>query len=731
MSLLPRHQALLSILSESASRPGLRDAERRPVPHVGEIFGANVFNDAVQRQRLPKQVYQALRRTLEGGVELDPTVGDAVANAMKDWAIEHGATHYTHWFQPMTGLAAEKHDAFLTPTLEGGAIQEFSGKELILGEPDASSLPSGGLRNTFEARGYTGWDPTSPAFLRVTKYGSTLTIPTVFASWTGEALDTKTPLLRSCEAIDREARRLLELLGHKDVRQVTATIGPEQEYFLVDRKLHALRPDLVSCGRTLLGAKPSKGQELEDHYFSLTPGRILDFMMDLEHELWTLGVPAKTRHGEVAPHQFELAPVFESASVAADHNVLTMETIGSVADRHGLVALMHEKPFAGINGSGKHVNWAIATDDGDNLLSPGSTALENQRFLAILAGVVRAVDLHQDLLRASIAHAGNDHRLGANEAPPAILSVYLGDELQHVVETLIGSASSEAPRTEDLRLGVTALPPLPIHTSDRNRTSPFAFTGNKFEFRAVGSSQSVAFPAMVINTIVADALKHISERIEAAGNRDGAIEEVVRETFKEHQRILFSGDNYSDEWRAEAERRGLLNLPDTPSGLERFDSAENRGLFERQGVLSAREVESRSHVMHMTYAHRLAVEGATLTGLARTLVLPAALAFQNNLAEGLASTTAVNASLDLSSQQALLQEVVGAATRLQASIDQLDQALDQFESFGEDAKSAARHGRDAVVPVMDQLRQISDRLEILVPDNLWPLPKYRELLFVH
>ncbi len=730
MKSTPRRRALEAIASGHEPPPPRHLAADR----LPEIFGSKVFNDAVQRQRLPKPVYQALRRTLDTGAELDPNIADAVASAMKDWAIEKGATHYTHWFQPMTGLTAEKHDAFLSPTLEGGAIQEFSGNELILGEPDASSFPSGGVRNTFEARGYTGWDPGSPAFLRDTAYGKTLTIPTVFVSWTGEALDTKTPLLRSCEAIDRQSRRVLGLLGDGKVTKITATIGPEQEYFLVDRMLYNLRPDLAHCGRTLLGAAPAKGQELEDHYFSLIPRRILDFMMDFEHELWALGVPLKTRHGEVAPHQFETAPVFESASMAIDHNMLTMEVLHDVAQRHGMNALVHEKPFARMNGSGKHLNWSLSTDTGDNLLSPGKTPAENQRFMLFLTAIVRAVDLHQDLLRASIAHAGNDHRLGANEAPPAILSVYLGTELQAVVDQLVaGVKPSDAmpPQVSDLQLGVTTLPQLPIDNSDRNRTSPFAFTGNKFEFRAVGSSQTTAFPTTVLNTIVAESLDHLANQIEGrlqGGNPTKVVDAVIAETLAEHKRILFTGDNYSDEWSAEAERRGLLNLRDTPSALAHFATPDNLALFAKYGVLSERETQSRSDVLYQAYLHRLRVEADTLTEMLQTQVLPAVLEFQGRLAGAIASTHSACPELDQSSAKRLLGEIAAGSQSLGSGIEELTQVIAQTPSG---LAPAAEYVRDAIIHRMEALRVTSDHLETLVDDELWPLPKYRELLFAH
>ena len=726
MTPTPRQSAMRSI-AQGIPCP----TPKAPVgQRLSEIFGSKVFNDSVQRRRLPRDVYAALRRTLDTGEEMAPGVADAVANAMKDWAIERGATHYTHWFQPMTGLTAEKHDAFLSPTLEGGAIQEFNGKQLILGEPDASSFPSGGLRNTFEARGYTGWDPSSPAFLRETEFGLTLSIPTVFASFTGEALDTKTPLLRSCEALDREARRLLAAIDEPHVRKVIATVGPEQEYFLVDRNFFYLRPDLISCGRTLLGARPPKGQELEDHYFSQTPTRILNFMMDVEEELWQLGVPVKTRHGEVAPHQFEMAPIFESATLATDHNMLTMEVMQVVARKHGFEALLHEKPFAGVNGSGKHVNWSMSDETGRNLLDPGKTPHENLRFVVVLTAVIRAVDLHQDLLRAAIAHAGNDHRLGANEAPPAILSIFLGDELQGVVESLMQGNSHQPHRGQPMRLGVTTLPPLPIDSSDRNRTSPFAFTGNKFEFRAVGASQTIALPVMVINTIVAESMAYLAGELEGKASSPEALQAVIRQTLLAHKRILFGGDNYSIEWQQEAERRGLYNLRDTPSALERFGNQQNAELFERFGVLNRRETESRAEVLHMAYVHRVHVEALSLRNLAATSVLPPALHYQAKVAQAIVSARAALPTADLSDQESLLQDLVDTIGQLRRSILALEKAEHQIEHAG-DAPSRAIHVRDQVLPTMLLVREACDRLESLVDDEVWPLLKYRELLFAH
>jgi glutamine synthetase len=747
MNVTSRQAAVRSIFTEPLRRIApfsTGKAEDR----LPELFGANVFNDAVQRARLSRAVYQALRRTIDSGAELDPKIADAVANAMKDWGVERGATHFTHWFQPMTGLTAQKHDAFVYQTADGRAILEFSGKELIKGEPDASSFPSGGIRATFEARGYTAWDPTSPAFLRETAWGSTLMIPTAFCSWTGEALDKKTPLLRSCEAIDRQAVRMLHLLGEKAVTKVYPTTGPEQEYFLIDRQFYALRPDLVSCGRTLFGARPPKGQELEDHYFGAISQRVLAFMMDLEHELWKLGIPIKTRHNEVAPSQFELAPIFEQVSVATDHNMLTMEVLKEVAERHGLHCLLAEKPFAGINGSGKHNNWSLSDNLGNNLLEPGSTPHDNLKFVLFLTAILRAVDLHQDILRASVATAGNDYRLGANEAPPAIVSVFLGSQLEEVIAALIegrapkgGGAGSTGTASgavgggaREMRLGVTTLPPLPRDQSDRNRTSPFAFTGNKFEFRAVGSSQSIAYPNTILNTIVAESLDFMATEIDkrgGAGDRREVIQTLVRETLTKHRRILFSGDNYSAEWVAEAERRGLHNMKDTPSALTAFSAKKNIDLFDRYKVFSPRETESRANVLNQMYVHRVSVEAATMRDIASTLIIPAGMEFQKRVADTIAATTAVSKDLDSKSERDLLTQVANAVGRLKTTTDALARARHEAEETSGGAAAHAAAFRDHVIPAMTNVREQADLLETLVADDLWPLPKYREILFLH
>ncbi|MFN0008393.1 MAG: glutamine synthetase III [Planctomycetota bacterium] len=737
MNVTARQTAVRSISTEPLRTPAY-DFDGGPEERLPDLFGANVFNDTVQRARLPHSVYEALRRTIDSGAELDPGIADAVANAMKDWAVERGATHYTHWFQPMTGLTAQKHDSFVRQLGNGRAILEFSGKELIKGEPDASSFPSGGIRATFEARGYTAWDPTSPAFLRETPSGSTLMIPTAFCSWTGEALDKKTPLLRSCEAIDKQAVRLLRLIGEKDVTKVYPTAGPEQEYFLIDRQFFALRPDLVSCGRTLFGAKPPKGQELEDHYFGAISQRVLAFMMELEHELWRLGIPIKTRHNEVAPSQFELAPIYEQVSVATDHNMLTMEVLKEVAERHGLHCLLAEKPFAGINGSGKHNNWSLCDNLGNNLLEPGSTPHDNLKFMLVLTAILRAVDVHQGLLRATGATAGNDHRLGANEAPPAIVSIFMGTQLEEVIAALTENRPTRANGTagsrETLRLGVTTLPPLPRDQSDRNRTSPFAFTGNKFEFRAVGASQSIAYPNTVLNTIVAESFDYMATEIErrgGAGDRREVIQALVKETLAKHRRILFSGDNYTAEWVAEAERRGLPNMKDTPSALSAFAAKTSVELFDKYKVFSPRETESRANVLYQMYMHRISVEALTMRDIASTQILPAALEFQRRVAESISQTAAASKETDLRIQRDILTQVSTGINRLKIATDTLTKSRHEAEenAGGNPARAAAF--RDHVVPAMAAVREQADLLETLVADDLWPLPKYREILFLH
>ena len=725
MSVNARAAAIQLIAQKSPLAPSV---EREPLP---EMFGANVFGLQQMRSRLPEGAFRALQSCMEQGTELDPALADQVANAMKEWAVEHGATHFTHWFQPMTGSTAEKHDSFAN--LDGGRlVMEFNGKALIKGEPDASSFPSGGLRATFEARGYTAWDPTSPAFLRKTPSGATLCIPTAFCSWTGEALDEKTPLLRSAEALNREAVRLLRLLGDQTTKFIYPTLGCEQEYFLIDRSFYLLRPDLVATGRTLQGARPPKGQELEDHYFGAITPRVLAFMQDVEQELWLLGVPVKTRHNEVAPSQYELAPIFERTTVAVDHNMLCMEVLKLAATRHGFHCLLHEKPFAGINGSGKHNNWSIATDSGENLLDPGHTPSENMRFVVLLAAVIRAIDVNADLLRVSIAHAGNDHRLGANEAPPAIISIYLGEQLNEVVENLVaGTGSRGERRKESMRLGVGVLPPLPRDATDRNRTSPFAFTGNKFEFRAVGSSQATAKPNMVLNTIVADSLAYMADQIEllkAQKGLEGAVNEVVVAVLKQHQRVIFNGNGYSAEWHAEAARRGLPNFKNAVDAIGNFGTIKNVGMFERFGVLTAKEAESRMNIMFEAYSKAIAIEAQSVLSLARTAVLPVAQAQQGDAASSIAAARSVG--VEVKNQEKRLRTLAALNESLVAAIDELASQFEQAEQHSAGPKEHAATYRDKVVPAMGKLREICDQIETHVEDSKWPLPKYREMLFI-
>jgi len=703
----------------------------RGTAQVPELFGANVFGPQQMRSRLPEAAYKALQLCMTQGQELGPGLADQVANAMKEWAIERGATHFTHWFQPMTGSTAEKHDSFASLE-DGRLIMEFSGKALIKGEPDASSFPSGGLRATFEARGYTAWDPTSPAFLRETTNGSTLCIPTAFCSWTGEALDEKTPLLRSLEAIQREAMKMLRLLGEQKATHVYPTLGCEQEYFLIDRDFYLRRPDLIATGRTLFGAKPPKGQELEDHYFGSIQPRVLAFMQEVEHELWKLGVPVKTRHNEVAPSQYEIAPIFERTTVAADHNMLCMEVLKQVAQKHGFQCLLHEKPFSGINGSGKHNNWSLATDTGENLLDPGHTPQENLRFVVFLAAVTRAVDVHADLLRCTIAHAGNDHRLGANEAPPAIISIYLGEQLTDVVDNIVsGTAAKSEKRKDTMRLGVTALPPLPRDATDRNRTSPFAFTGNKFEFRAVGSTQASAKPNAVLNTIVAESLAYMIEQIEAQKAQkglDAAINEVVIDTLRKHRRVLFNGNGYSSEWHAEAAARGLPNFRNAVDAIGNFCAPKNVAMFEKFGVLTAKEAESRMNIQFEAYCKAISIEGQSCLSIARTMVLPAAQAHQGAVAQSIAAAKACG--VDVSGQVKRLAAMSALIEQLVARIDDLSAQFEHAEAHPGTPAEHARVYRDKVATSMQKVRESADQLETMVDDSLWPLPKYREMLFI-
>ena len=701
--------------------------------HLKELFGTLVFSEEVQKARLPKPVFKALQKTIKLGAQLtDPAVADAVASAMKDWAIEHGATHFTHLFQPMTGLTAEKHDSFLNPTGTGGGVAEFSGKELVKGEPDASSFPSGGIRATFEARGYTGWDPTSPAYIRESPNGATLVIPTVFVSWTGEALDKKTPLLRSMEALSAQAIRVLKLFGKDDVAKVFATVGPEQEYFLVDKNFLYARPDLLNCGRTLFGAKPPKGQELEDQYFGTIPERVIACMSECEAEMFKLGIPVKTRHNEVAPSQYEIAPIFEDANLATDHNQLTMDVMRRTAEKYGLVCLLHEKPFAGINGSGKHNNWSMSTDAGENLLNPGDTPHDNAQFLVFCVAVIRAVAKYPELLRVTVASAGNDHRLGANEAPPAIMSIFLGEQLQDIMNQLEkGKPETTMPGGFMEGIGVSVLPKLPRDAGDRNRTSPFAFTGNKFEFRAVGSSFSISGPNVVLNTIVAESLDFIATKLEPEAAKGEAallkaVQELMSGILKESKKVLFLGDGYSEDWHKEAEKRGLPNLKNTVDALPVIVRKDSVELFTKYKVFSERELTSRYNIYSEKYIKEVSIEAFTMVNMAKTMILPAALRYQGEVAASVNATKA--AGVDAGAQFDHLKELAATVSKFQAATADLDHAVNHKHSG--DPYADAKSTRDNVVPKMVELRTLGDKLETMVADDLWPLPTYREMLFI-
>jgi glutamine synthetase len=713
--------------------PGRSQNGGPPAERIDSIFGSDIFSRTVMRQRLPKEVYRSLVRTIDRGESLDPAVADVVAASMKDWAIENGATHYTHWFQPLTGLTAEKHDSLAGPDGNGGVVFNFSGSELVQGEPDASSFPSGGIRATFEARGYTAWDATSPAFLMRGDNNVTLCIPTAFVSWTGEALDTKIPLLRSVEALSRQALRVLRLFGtDRDVTRVYTTVGPEQEYFLIDRELYFERPDLVTSERTLFGARPPKGQQLEDHYFGTIPPRVLAFMSEAEKELYRLGVPVKTRHNEVAPGQYEIAPLFEPSHIASDHQMLIMETLKRVAPRYGLQALLHEKPFAGVNGSGKHNNWSMSTDTGVNLLDPQDETHTNLQFLLFLVATIRAVDLHAGLLRASIASAANDHRLGANEAPPAIISVFLGEMLSDILEQVAKGLPKRTIRGGTLDLGAKTLPQLPRHSGDRNRTSPFAFTGNKFEFRAVGSTASIAWPNTVLNTIVAESLDYVATELEravgakpsAAGLQRAALS-LLKRLLKEHKRVIFDGDNYSEEWHAEAARRGLPNLKDSVESFHELGNRKNWELFKKYGVLGKAEYDSRVHIAIEKYVKQLGIEAETMVMMAKSQILPAALEHQRRVAETVAATKA--AGVDASDTTQALRELVELVTQFRSRTSEVERLAASHE--GDPIKHAARIARE-LKPAMARLRETGDALEAVVAAELWPLPNYRELLFL-
>ena len=696
--------------------------------NVKDTFGARVFNDKVQQARLPKPAYKALRDTMTRGTALDASTADAIASALKEWAVENGASHFTHWFQPLTGITAEKHDAFYNQTADGRALAEFSGKELVRGEPDASSFPSGGMRSTFEARGYTAWDPTSPPWLLVNNNSVTLVIPTAFVSWTGVALDKKTPLLRSMEALSTQAVRVLGLFG-SNANRVTATFGPEQEYFLIDSNFYFARPDLLNAGRTLFGARPPKGQELEDQYFGSIPERVLAFMAECEAELYKVGVPIKTRHNEVAPSQYEVAPIFESANVATDHQMMTMETMKRIAPKYGLACLTHEKPFAGVNGSGKHLNWSIGDDLGNNLLNPGDSPHANMQFLFFCTAVIRAVDVWQGLLRMSIAHAGNDHRLGANEAPPAILSVFLGDMLTEIFEQVESGGAKSTKSGGVLDIGVAALPQLPRDSGDRNRTSPFAFTGNKFEFRAVGSTQNVALPGTCLNVAVAESLDVMATELEGRLAKGEALENAVaamlKATIKKHKRIIFNGNGYSAEWQKEAGKRGLLNLKNTVDALPEIVKPGVIKAFEKHKVLTEAELHARYEINLETYCKTINIEAQLMVLMASRYIVPAALEYQKNVGQSVAAARA--AGVPSREGKKHLTTLVKLIDAFMAQTDRLAHTVDHNSA---NAEKHAKYMRDSVVPAMVKLRELGDQLELMVPHETWPLPTYREMLFV-
>ena len=692
---------------------------------VPEYFGSLVFDDRVMKATLPSGVYQSLRKTIDEGAKLDSEVADAVAVAMKDWAVAHGATHFTHWFQPMTGITAEKHESFIAPSPDGRVIMEFSGDELIKGEPDASSFPSGGLRATFEARGYTAWDPTSYAFIK----GKTLCIPTAFCSYGGEALDKKTPLLRSMEALNRQSMRILRLFGKTDVKCVRPYVGPEQEYFLVDKEMYKKRKDLMFTGRTLFGAKPPKGQELDDHYFGVIKPRVEAYMADLDDELWKLGVLAKTEHNEVAPAQHELAPIYASANVATDHNQLTMEIMQKVADRHGLVCLLHEKPFAGVNGSGKHNNWSISTDTGINLLSPGDTPYDNAQFLVFLCAVIKAVDDYQDLLRMSVATAGNDHRLGANEAPPAVISIFLGDELTAVLKSIEGDKPYSAAEKSQMKLGVHVLPRFAKDSTDRNRTSPFAFTGNKFEFRMLGSSNSIACANIMLNASVAESLRVFADRLEKAGDFEAEMHELIKECITKHKRIIFNGNGYDDSWIREAtEKRGLLNLRTTPDCMPTVLSAKNMDMLIRHKVFTEAELRSRYEIMMENYDKTVSIEAHTMVDMAKKEILPAIDTYISDLSAGVSAKKAADSEASCRYETKRIRRLSALLDQIDEAVDDLEGALVSMSTLG-DATAQADFIRDVVIPKMSLVRVPADEAETLTAEKYWPFPTYGDLLF--
>ena len=694
---------------------------------IPEMYGSLVFNDKVMRSKLPKDMYKALKKTIENGTHLELDVANSVAVAMKEWATENGATHYTHWFQPMTNVTAEKHDSFISPTGDGQVIMDFSGKELVKGEPDASSFPSGGLRATFEARGYTAWDPTSPAFIK----DKTLYIPTAFCSYSGEALDKKTPLLRSMDVLNKEAVRILHILGNKDVRHIDTTVGPEQEYFLVDKDLYKKRKDLIFCGRTLLGASAPKGQEMEDHYFGALKPRVAAYMHDLDEELWKLGIPAKTKHNEVAPAQHELAPVFDTTNVAVDHNQLTMEIMKKVADKHNMVCLLHEKPFEGINGSGKHNNWSMSTDTGVNLLDPGKTPAENTQFLVFLVAVIKAVDDYADLLRVSVASAGNDHRLGANEAPPAIVSIFLGDELTDVLKSIENDTFFSNKHAVQMDIGAKVLPHFIKDTTDRNRTSPFAFTGNKFEFRMLGSAASVANPNIVLNTAVAEVLAEFSAALKDVPEEEmeSAVHALLKKTIEEHKRIIFNGNGYTDEWVEEAEKRGLYNLKTTPDALPHFIAEKNIALFTKHGIFTREELFSRYEIWLENYYKTINIESNTLAEMIQKQVIPSVYTYVEKLADTAAAKKSVVADISVASEAALISKLSTLADTMAKDLETLKADTAKALASSDDVLACSKAYQETVLEDMETLRKSADEAEALIPDELLPYPTYDELLF--
>ena len=692
--------------------------------NVPEIFGSMVFNDAIMRDKLPKDIYKSLKKTIEAGRDLDISIANVVAIAMKDWAIEKGATHYTHWFQPLTGITAEKHDSFISPQNDGRVIMEFSGKELIKGEPDASSFPSGGLRATFEARGYTAWDPTSYAFVK----DGVLCIPTAFCSYGGEALDKKTPLLRSMETLNEQALRILRLFGNTSVRRVTTTVGPEQEYFLVDRDVYNKRKDLIYCGRTLFGAMAPKGQEMDDHYFGAILRRVQAYMEDLNDELWKLGILSKTEHNEVAPAQHEMAPIFDTANISIDHNQVTMEIMKNVAKKHNMVCLLHEKPFAGVNGSGKHNNWSMVTDDGTNLLEPGKSPHENAQFLLFLTAIIKAIDEYQDLMRVSIASAGNDHRLGASEAPPAIMSIFLGDDLEEILECIEKGTSYKNQGAGRMEIGVHVLPSFPKDTTDRNRTSPFAFTGNKFEFRSCGSSMSVSGPNTILNTIVAEELRLFADELERADDFTDALNELIKRTIQEHKRIIFNGDGYSDEWKKEAKKRGLLNLPTTVDAMPTVLLKKNIDLFERHGIYTETEVRSRYEINLDVYSKTINIEAQTMVEMALRQILPSVNRYVKQLAEAMSLKGMIDPIFKTGMERDLIKKLSVLEDKAYTQVGELKKLLEKAPSYDNNLECATYY-KDKIIPAMEKLRTSCDEMEVNTASDMWPFPTYGDLLF--